>query len=155
MNDQDWHEPQNSDDFSEERFEREQKKHNSKHQDDRLDSLTWALILIWAGLVFLARNLGWLEQIQVTQPFPEVINIVGLSTWSLIALGAGLLILVEGLIRIIVPAYRSSFGGNFFLAAIFIGIGVSGIFGWRLVWPFILIAMGFSALVSALVQSRR
>lgn len=136
---------------SEEKYEKEDEKHNR----DPLSSLAWALILIWAGLVFLANNLGWLDQIQVQQVLPEELNFLGLSTWSVIFLGAGVIVFLEAIIRTFVPAYRSSTGGNFFLAAIFLGIGLSGIFGWQLVWPFILIGMGLSALASALIQNRK
>lgn len=139
----------------EEKKKKENDKRNKKQGHDSLSSITWALILIWAGLVFLASNLGWLDQIQFQQIEFGGITFSGLSTWSLIFLGAGLLVFLEAIIRTFVPAYRSSTGGNFFLAAIFLGIGLGGIFGWEVVGPFILIAMGLSALASALIQNRR
>jgi len=139
----------------EEKYEKEDEKHIEKRDQDPLSSLTWALILIWAGLVFLASNLGWLEQIK-SQPLGiEGFTITSLSTWSVIFVGAGVLVFLEAVVRTFVPAYRSSTGGNFFLAAIFLGIGWGGIFGWNVVWPSILIAMGLSALVSALIQNRK
>ncbi len=140
--------------YDEKTEEKEEEKYEEKHDRDPLSSLTWALILIWAGLAFLASNLGWLDQIQVQQALPEGFEFVGLSTWSVIFLGAGLIIFIEAIIRTFVPAYRSS-SGNFFLAAIFLGIGLGGIFGWDVVWPFILIAMGLSALASALISNRK
>jgi hypothetical protein len=143
------------DEKSEEKYEKEDEKQEEKHNRDPLSSLAWALILIWAGLVFLANNLGWLDQIQIQQALPEELNFLGLSVWSVIFLGAGVIVFLEAIIRTFVPAYRSSTGGNFFLAAIFLGIGLGGIFGWQLVWPFILIAMGLSALASALIQNRK
>ena len=85
----------------------------------------------------------------------EGISITNLSIWSLIFLGAGVLVFLEAIVRTFVPAYRSSIGGNFFLTAIFLGIGLGAIFGWNVVWPFILIAMGLSALASALIQNRK
>jgi len=140
------------DEKTEEKLEKEDEKYEEKHDRDPLSSLAWALILIWAGLVFLASNLGWLDQLQVQQVLPEGFEFLGLSTWSVIFLGAGVIVFFEALIRTFVPAYRSSTGGNFFLAAIFLGIGLGGIFGWDVVWPFILIALGFSALASALIR---
>lgn len=144
----------NYEEKSEEKYEKEDEKRNEKQDRDPLSSIAWALILIWAGLVFLASNLGWLDQIQFQQIEFEGITFTGLSTWSLIFLGAGVIVFLEAIIRTFVPAYRSSTGGNFFLAAIFLGIGLGGIFGWAVVWPFILIAMGLSALASALIQNR-
>ena len=143
------------DEKSEEKYEKEDEKQEEKHNRDPLSSFAWALILIWAGVVFLAENLGWFDQInfQEIQEF-EGINIITVSTWSMIFVGAGVIVFFEALIRTFVPAYRSSTGGNFFLAAIFLGIGLGGIFGWSVVWPFILIAMGLSALASALITRR-
>lgn len=142
------------DEKSEEKLEKEDEKFEEKHNRDPLSALTWALILIWAGLVFLASNLGWLDQLRVQQVLPEGLEFLGLSTWSVIFLGAGVLVFFEALIRTFVPAYRSSTGGSFFLAAIFLGIGLGGIFGWDVVWPFILIALGLSALASALIRKK-
>lgn len=142
------HPPENK--ISEER----NPKASKKHHEDTLGSLTWALILIWAGLVFLAANLGWLDAIRRTQVLPEGMTFINLSTWSVIFAGAGALIFIEALIQTFVPAYRTSNNGNFFLAAIFLGIGLSGIFGWDLIWPFVLIALGLSALASALLRRK-
>lgn len=143
------------DEKAEEKMEKEDEKRYEKHERDPLSALAWALILIWAGLVFLASNLGWLDQLQVQQVLPEGFEFLGWSNWSLIFLGAGVIIFLEALVRTFVPAYRSNTGGSFFLAAIFLGIGLSGLFGWELVWPFILIALGLSALASALIQNRK
>ncbi len=137
-----------------EKYEKEDEKQEEKHNRDPLSSITWALILIWAGIVFLAENLGWFDQIQFQQFQFDGFTLEGVSTWSMIALGAGVIVFFEALIRTFVPAYRSSTGGSFFLAAIFLGIGLGGIFGWSVVWPFILIAMGLSALASALITRR-
>ena len=143
------------DEKTEEKNEKEDEKQEEKHNRDPLSSITWALILIWAGVVFLAENLGWFDQINF-QEIQEIegIQIITVSTWSMIFLGAGVIVFFEALVRTFVPAYRSSTGGNFFLAAIFLGIGLGGIFGWSVVWPFILIAMGLSALASALITRR-
>jgi len=142
------------DEKTEEKYEKEDKKREEKSNRDPLSSIAWALILIWAGLVFLAQNLGWLDQIQFQAVEIEGVTLTGISTWAVIMIGAGVIVFFEAIIRTFVPAYRSSTGGNFFLAAIFLGIGLGSIFGWTLVWPFILIAMGLSALASALIQMR-
>ena len=103
------------------------------------------MILVWAGLVFLASNFGWLDAIQVSQSLPPGLEFIGLGTWSLIFLGAGVLIFIESLLSTFVPSLRSQNSGNYFLAAIFLGIGLSSIFGWDLIWPLVLIFLGISA----------
>lgn len=142
------------DEKTEEKYEKEDEKHTEKTNQDPLSAFAWALILIWAGLVFLAANLGWLDQLQMQFSLPEGFEFLGLRTWSVIALGAGVILFFEALIRTFVPAYRSTTGGSFFLAAIFMGIGLSGIFGWALIWPLVLIGMGLAALANAFVRSR-
>jgi len=132
----------------------EYKPKEEEPKRDSLGSFTWAFILIWAGLVFLASNLGYLDMIEIKQSLPEGLEFLGLSTWSVIFLGAGLILFIEAIIRTFAPAYRSSASGNFFMAAIFLGIGLGGIFGWDVVWPFILIALGLSALAGALLRKR-
>jgi len=143
------------DEKTEEKYEKEDQKHAEKTNQDPLSAMAWALILIWAGLAFLASNLGWLDQIPNQFVLPEGFQIQGLGTWSVIALGAGVILFVEALIRTFVPAYRSSTGGNYFLAAIFLGIGLNGIFGWQLVWPLVLIGLGLAALASAFFRHRK
>lgn len=131
------------------------KKHHKKNQRDVLGSLAWALILIWAGLVFLASNIGWLDQFQISQVLPTEIDVLGQRPWALIFLGAGVILFVEALLRIFIKDYREGSGGGFFLAAVFIGIGLSMISTWNLIWPFILIALGLATLISALVRHRK
>jgi hypothetical protein len=133
-------------------YEKEEEKRDEKMHRDPLSSLVWALILIWAGLVFLGENLGLLDAFVADPVQIGEVTVRQVSTWSMIFLGAGVLIFVEALIRTFVPAYRSSTGGNFFLAAVFLGIGLGGLIGYSLVWPFILIAMGLAALTSALIR---
>jgi len=124
----------------------------AKHRSDRLSSITWALILIWAGLVFMAAQLGWLDALRTSIILPDRFALTGMTTWSVIFLGAGVLVFIEALVRTFSKAYRSSTGGSFVLAAVFLGMGLSTVFGWQAVWPFVLIAMGFSALIGALVS---
>ncbi|MBG0786033.1 MAG: hypothetical protein H0S79_13130 [Anaerolineaceae bacterium] len=129
-------------------------KAQQPHHEGWLGSITWALVLIWAGLVFLASNFGWLDTIRFAPSLPAGIEFFGLGTWSLICLGAGVLLFVESLLSTFVPSLRSGNSGNFFLAAVFLGIGLSSIFGWDLIWPLVLILLGLSALASALIKRK-
>jgi hypothetical protein len=129
-----------------------QERMAAKHRSDRLSSLTWALILIWAGMVFMAVNFGWLDTLRTSVSLPAGFTLDGMTTWSVIFLGAGVLIFIEALVRTFSKNYRSSTGGSYVLAAVFLGMGLSTVFGWQAVWPFVLIAMGVSALIGALVS---
>ena len=149
------HEPYYDEKAEEKYHEKEDEKHEEKSHNDPLSSLVWALILIWAGLVFLGENLGLLDVVVADPIQIGEITIRQIGTWSMIFLGAGVLIFLEGIIRTFVPAYRSSTGGDFFLAAIFLGIGLGGLIGYSLVWPFILIAMGLATLASAMIRKGR
>jgi hypothetical protein len=103
-----------------------------------LGTATWALIIIWAGVVFLLRNLGTAED-----PF------LGLdwdNVWAWILLGAGVLIGLEILLRLVIPAYRRPVGGRIVLAAVFIVVGAGGIINVSL-WPLIIIAIGIALLL--------
>ncbi len=143
------------DEKAEENHTTEELKHVEKSSLDTLSAVVWALILIWAGLVFLASNLGWLEQLRLSLRLPGEIEFPDFHPWSMVALGAGVLLLIEALIRVLLPAYRSNAGGNLLLAAIFLGIGLNGIFSWQLVWPLVLIALGLIVLGKALIQRQR
>jgi hypothetical protein len=126
---------------------RDEKSVEEKHRDDPLSSITWAVILIWAGLVFLADNLGWLQNIPVTA-LPDGVHILGkLEAWTVIMLGAGVILLINVVARLLIPAYRSPVRGTIILAAVFIGIGLGNMVGWNVVWPIVLIAIGLSFLV--------
>jgi hypothetical protein len=160
MNDQERKEQNTQEPFYDEKAEekyteKEEEKHEEKNNNDPLSSLVWALILIWAGLVFLGENLGLLDTFVADPIQIGEVTIHQIGTWSMIFLGAGVLVFLEGIIRTFVPAYRSSTGGDFFLAAVFLGIGLGGLIGYSLVWPFILIAMGLATLASAMIRKHK
>ena len=50
--------------MADEKFdEKEREKSEEKWHRDPLSAIIWALIFIWAGLVLLASNLGYLTQL--------------------------------------------------------------------------------------------
>ena len=129
---------------SDEQENREFDRQERHARRDALGSFTWAVILIWAGLVLLADNLGMLKAF--TLPFyqfiPERFLWLNPEAWTVILLGAGVIVLIEVVLRLLVPAFHQRVGGSLVLAAILIGAGLGNIFGWSLVWPFVLIAIG-------------
>ncbi len=127
----------------------EEKQFDEKYRRDPLGAVVWPLILIWAGLVLLAANLGLLGLILGRDR-----EIWGTGTWSLIFLGAGGIILLAALARLVLPEYRRSITGEVILAIIFIGIGLGNLTNWAIVWPLVLIIIGVSILVRSMIPRR-
>ena len=123
----------------------DEKSWEEKWQRDPLGSLIWALILIWAGVVFMASNLGLLE----TLPLP-----VRLGPWSWVLAGAGVLLLIEVLVRLVVPEYSRPVIGTIILGLVLLGLGFGDTYGWGLIWPLLLIGFGLLILLRGLLQRR-
>lgn len=127
------------------RDEKEEKSAEEKWQRDPLGAMVWAVILIWAGVVLLAANLGALELLQdFTDRLPLVSDVFPWEGWSLFFFGAALILFLEVLIRLLVPAYRRPLLGTIIVATVFLGIGLGT---WYCIFPLILIALGISLLV--------
>jgi hypothetical protein len=77
-----------------------------------------------------------------------------LGAWNIVLAGAGVIILIGVAIRLMVPAYREPIGGSLVLAAILIGIGLGDLFGWEVIWPLIIIAIGLGILLRSLFRQR-
>lgn len=129
----------------------DEKSFDEKYRRDPLGAIIWALILIWGGVVLLLNNLEMLDTLNLDFfnlpfdfPFPE-------QAWSLFFLGAGVIILIELLIRLLVPSYRQPLLGTFILAMVFIGIAFGN---WDLVWAFALIIIGGSLIIRAMRRGR-
>ncbi len=122
--------------------EKEEKNWEEKWRRDPLSGIVWAGILIWAGLVLLVDNLGLLARFE------------RLDAWAVIFIGAGLIVLLEVAIRLLVPAYRRAVTGTLILGFILIGIGLENLLSWNVIWPLILIALGVFILVRGLIWRR-
>ena len=138
----------------------EEKSIEEKWQRDPLGSIVWALILIWAGFVLLASNTGWLDTlneildqifVQMAKSIPYEISAPELSTWSLIFIGAGVLLLAEVVVRLLFPSYRRPILGTTIFALILLGIGIGN---WGLIWPFLLIIIGIALLLGGLFRRK-
>ncbi|MCJ7699947.1 MAG: hypothetical protein MUO62_00035 [Anaerolineales bacterium] len=129
----------------------EEKTYEEKYRRDPLGTLVWAVILIWAGLVWLANNFGVLDRIRIPvagRPFN--FPFAG-EVWTIFFIGAGLILLIEVLIRLAIPAYRRPVMGTFILAIVFIGVGLGS---WQLIWPLVLIVLGASILLRGIFSRK-
>jgi hypothetical protein len=133
------------------REKREEKTAEEKWRRDPLGAIVWAAILIWAGLVFLADNLGYLDTLRGL-PGPGPDWFIGSGAWSLVLLGAGVIILGEVVVRLLVPAYRRPVTGSIIFAVILIGLGLGNLTNWNLVWPLVLIGLGISFLLRGFIR---
>jgi hypothetical protein len=133
-----------------EKQEKDEKDHGEREWDkgeqwsggDALGPIIWGLIIIFAGLAFAAVNLGmypWLEWENV---------------WSVIFIGAGLLFILEVIIRILLPSYRRPIRGRIILAFVALAIGLGGLIGWEVTWPLIIVAVGLAIVIGVFVRPR-
>ena len=150
MSDRPFNEKQEKDE--KDRQKHEEKTFEEKWRRDPLGAVIWGAILIWAGLVFLAENMGLLGRLPVSPFFPGLGALQ--NAWSIILIGAGIIILIGVGIRLLVPAYREPIGGSLVLAAILIGAGLGDIFGWNVIWPLIVIAIGLGILLRSFFRQR-
>jgi hypothetical protein len=142
--------------FDEKEMEkREEKAPEEKWRRDPLGAIIWAVILIWAGVVLLLDNLGYLEALKENLgPVGLEWMPIGVGVWGLILLGAGVILLGEVFLRLLIPAYRRPVIGTIILAFVFIGIGLGNLISWGLIWAVVLIAIGVSVIMRGLTSRR-
>ncbi len=134
----------------EKRNEKDEKNRQEKSWDEKwgrdiVTALSWSAVFIWAGLVFLRSNLNL---------FPAL---KGWGDWSLIFFGSGIILLLQAFIRLLLPAYRRPLMGTIIFGLILLGVGagLSGVIGWSIVWPIILIILGLLIVVRSIGGKRQ
>jgi hypothetical protein len=120
--------------------EKDEKTWDEKWRRDPLSAAVWAIILIWAGVALLADNVGLLARFE------------RLDIWGLIFIGAGGIVFLEVVVRLLVPSYRRPVGGTLVFAVVLVGLGLNNLFGWELTWPLILIAIGVGILLRGFLR---
>lgn len=134
--------------------EMEMHHHHKIEENDVLSTVVWAFILIWAGLVFLASNLNWFDQMGLVISNNWTWSFSRFGVWNLIALGTGAILIVEAAVRLLVPELRHKMGGALIGGIVLIGVGLGGWFSWSYLWPLILIAVGVDVLITGLGRKR-
>jgi hypothetical protein len=135
-------------DKHEEKQEKEEKSFEEKRRSDPVGAMVWAATLIWAGVVLLLNNMGMFESLIIRLSdtgwdLPVEIE-EWAGVWQVFFLGAGVLVLIGVLVRLLMPEYRRPILGNLIWAIVLFGLALGN---WTLIWPFILIAIGISILV--------
>ncbi|MBN1812615.1 MAG: hypothetical protein JXA14_12320 [Anaerolineae bacterium] len=139
--------------------EKEVEKHEEKRQEDLVSSVVGAAFLIWLGIVLLAGNVGFLStftDILDSLPIRSYdisfeIPFVSMRTVQVFLIGGGLILLVEVIIRLLVPVYRRHVLGTLIGAVAMLSIGLGYL---EIVGPLILVAIGASILVRGFTRRR-
>ncbi len=110
-------------------------------ENDIIDTLGWAAVFIWAGLVLLTE----------TKDFAATYS--WWDGWAVFFTGAGTIVLLQTAVRLLAPRYRKSITGSLVFGLVLLGIGLGDLI--NVFWPFVLIAIGVIILIRALVRSQR
>jgi FtsH-binding integral membrane protein len=106
-----------------------------KKRNDPVSGITGGLIVILLGVVLLLTTLDYVSW--------------G-DWWAYFLLGLGIILILDGLIRVSSRAYHQQTTGKFIGGAVLIIIGGANIFGMFSWWPAILIVVGAIIVISSL-----
>ena len=106
----------------------------------RAESLYWAGVLVWAGLVFGANSLGYLPQIGSA------------DVWSWVFIGAGLSGTLLNLYSSSLPDSVTT-TWDYIWSGFWLLLGLSGLFAIDMFWPFVLVLIGGVTLIKAIGSS--
>jgi hypothetical protein len=135
----------------EKRGEKNEKSRNEKNWEEKwrrdpVHAITWAAILIWAGLALLAETSGW-----------GYTTFGRWNTWAVIMAGAGAILILAALIRLMKPEHRRPILGGLILGFVFLGVGLSEMtdVGWGLIGGIVLIVIGITIISRGIFHQRR
>jgi len=130
-----------------EKDEKEEKNRNEswdeKWRRDPVDAAVWAFILIWVGVLWLANNAGWLKSVVETD-----------KVWSLGFIGAGVIVLLGVVLRLVVPAYRRPLIGSTIFGVVLLGIGLTQFVPDVAIGAIILIGIGLIILLGGIFRKK-
>ncbi len=86
-------------------------KNRDSWKQDRLDSAGWGLFFLWGALVIVAEVTNFSS------------NFSWWSGWSIFFIGAGVITLIQLIIRLLVPKYRIKWMGNLIGTGILFAMG--------------------------------
>lgn len=110
-------------------------------RSDKLDAVGWAAIFIWAGLVLLAESTDY------GPAFPWW------DGWFVFFAGAGIIVILEAVVRMIVPSFRKRIMTLLVIGFLLLSIGLGKLVD--LLWPFLLISIGIIILLKTFVGRSR
>jgi len=134
------HKNEKEDEKKGEKQEKEDEKRkgwDEKWRRDRVNAVSWAAILIWGALVLLAE----------TSDFKN--HFSWWEGWAVFFAGAGAVLLLTALYRLIVPEHRRAVTGNVILGLVFLGIGLGDLVSWDYIWVIVLVVVAVMILLRA------
>jgi vacuolar-type H+-ATPase subunit I/STV1 len=126
-----------------EKEDEKRKGWDEKWRRDRVNSLLWALILIWGALVILAETTNYKDHFSWWEG------------WAVFFTGAGAILLLTAFYRLLVPAHRRAVAGNVILGLVFLGIGLGELISWNYIWVIVLIVIAIVILLRAFGPGRK
>lgn len=126
--------------------EREKKQEKGQGLDEKyhrnpLGFITFAVLVIWFGIFLLLQNTGAIEDDD--------------QGWAIFLWGGGVIILLEAVLRLLVPRFRRPVLGAFIWGAIWLGVGFGLYYDkWEVIGPIVIIAIGAGIIVGRLIPRR-
>jgi len=133
---------QEKEEKEEKRTEKEEKGREEKWRSDPINAVTWAAVLVWLGLVLLARTTGFMDGFE------------WFEAWPVFLLGWGAIMLIQAIARGLMPGQRWWAPGSLIFGFILIGVGLGWLFSWGYVAPVVLFAIAATILFSAFVKKK-
>jgi hypothetical protein len=126
--------------MSEEKHEEKEEKNREDWwaewwRNDQLDALGWAAIFIWGGLVLLAQATNFAA------------NFRWWNGWPVFFTGAGAIVLVEAVIRLLIAKYRRRVLVSLIFGFILLAIGLGSWF-----WIVLLFVIGLIIVISTFAR---
>jgi MFS family permease len=125
---------------SEREFMIAEHRHSERRERQRLVGLWWAVVLIWAGLIFGADSMGLLPQIGDA------------DSWSWVFLGAGVFGILGALYRVTSADVPNPTTWDWVWGSFCLIIGLGGFTTMNIAWPLVLILVGVVILVIGLFR---
>ena len=136
------HRNEKEDEKKGEKEDEKRKGWDEKWRRDRVNAVSWAAILIWGALVLLAE----------TSDFKN--HFSWWEGWAVFFAGAGAILLLTALYRLIVPEHRRAVTGNVILGLVFLGIGLGELVSWNYIWVIVLVVIAVMILLRAFAPRR-
>lgn len=138
------------------RLEKQERQAVEAKAAEDLDRITHALSgERWFSLLFGALVIVWAGVVMLISGAADAAGLGEANTSAWVAIGAGLLLWIEALLRLAIPAYRTRIIERVILGMLLIIVGLGQLTDVNL-WPLLLVALGIGALVIGFnVESQR